>query len=89
MRFICVFLYTLEDLKWHEFNKLKLYKTIEPDANIVKPFIINNSFGIFLSSKSALFVNVNDVANKKTDPYKQDDKIIWLSIVFIYNNVFK
>jgi hypothetical protein len=65
--------YTLEDLKW---DKLKLYITIEPNDNIVKPFIIYNSFGIFLSSNSALFVNVNDVANKKIEPYKQDDKII-------------
>lgn len=56
--------YTLENLKWRECNKLKLYTSIEPDANIVKPFIINNSFGIFLSSKSALFVNVNDIENK-------------------------
>ena len=69
-------IYTLEDLKWDKFNKLKLYITIEPNANIVKPFIIYNSFGIFLYSNSALFVNVNDVANKKTEPYKQDDKII-------------
>lgn len=30
----------------------------------------------FLSSKSALFVNANDIVNKKTEPYKQDDKII-------------
>ena len=69
-------IYTLEDLKWDKFNKLKLYITIEPNVNIVKPFIIYNSFGIFLSSNSALFVNVNDVANKKIEPYKQDDKII-------------
>ena len=46
------------------YNKLKLYTSIEPDANIVKPFIIYNSFGIFLSSKSAEFVNPNDIENK-------------------------
>ena len=50
--------------------------TIEPVANIVEQFNMYNSFGIFLSSKSALFVNANDTANKKTEPYKQDDKII-------------
>jgi hypothetical protein len=55
--------YTLEDFKWCEFNKLKLYKNIEPDTNIVKPFIINTLFDIFLSSKSALFVNINDIEN--------------------------
>ena len=42
-------------------NKLKLYTTIEPDTKNVKPFIIINSFGIFLFSKSDLFMNNNDV----------------------------
>ena len=57
-------LYTLEDIKWHEFNKLKLYTTIEPDTKNVKPFIIINSFGNFLISKSDLFINNNDVEHK-------------------------
>jgi hypothetical protein len=57
-------LYTIEDLKWHEFNKLKLYITIEPDTKNVKPFIIINSFGNFLFSKSDLFINNNDVEHK-------------------------
>jgi hypothetical protein len=49
---------------------------IEPDASIVKPFIINTPFDTFLSSKSALFVNINDVENKKIEPNKEEDKII-------------
>ena len=57
-------IYTSEDLKWHEFNKLKLYTTIEPDTKNVKPFIIINLFGIFLFSKSDLFINNNDVEHK-------------------------
>ena len=57
-------IYTPEDLKWHEFNKLKLYTTIEPDTKNVKLFIIINSFGIFLFSKSDLFINNNDVEHK-------------------------
>jgi hypothetical protein len=58
------FIYTPEDLKWNEFNKLKLYTTIEPDTKNVKPFIIINSFGIFLFSKSDLFMNNNDIEHK-------------------------
>ena len=58
------FIYTPEDLKWNELNKLKLYKTIEPDTKNVKPFIIINSFGIFLFSKSDLFINNNVVEHK-------------------------
>lgn len=65
-----------KDLKWEEFNTLKLYTIIEPDTSIVKPFIINTPFGIFLSSKSTLFVNINDVENKKIEPNKEDNKII-------------
>ena len=58
------YIYTFEDLKWHKFNKLKLYTTIEPDTKNVKPFIIINSFGNFLFSKSDLFINNNDVEHK-------------------------
>jgi hypothetical protein len=43
---------------------------------MVKPFNINTPFGIFLSFKSALFVNVNDVENIKIEPNKEEDKII-------------
>jgi hypothetical protein len=57
-------IYTLEDVKWDKLHKVKLYIIIEPDTNIVKPFIIINLFGIFLFSKSASFVNVNDIENK-------------------------
>jgi hypothetical protein len=57
-------IYTLEDVKWDKLHKVKLYIIIEPDTNIVKPFVIINLFGIFLFSKSALFVNVNDIENK-------------------------
>jgi len=57
-------IYTIEDLKWDEFNKVKLYITIEPDTKNVKPFIIINSFGNFLFSKSDLFINNNDVEHK-------------------------
>ena len=56
--------YPIEDLKWHEFSKLKLYITIRPDTKNVKPFIIINSLGNFLFSKSDLFINNNDVEHK-------------------------
>lgn len=45
-------------------DKLKLYRTTEPVITNVKPFIIINLFGIFLSSKSALLINPNDIENK-------------------------
>ena len=62
--YILYYLYTLEDLKFDEFNKLKLYTTIEPDTKNVKLFIIINLFGNFLFSKSDLFINNNDVEHK-------------------------
>ena len=37
---------------------------------------VNNLFGIFLFSKIDLFMNSNDLENKKTEPNKQQDKII-------------
>jgi hypothetical protein len=45
-------------------NKLRLYTTTEPDTKNVNPFIICNSFGIFLFSKSDLFINMSDVEHK-------------------------
>jgi hypothetical protein len=56
--------YTLEDLKGDKFNKLKLYINIEPEITNTKPFIIINLFGIFLFSKSDLFINTNDIEHK-------------------------
>ena len=56
--------YTLGDLKCNEFNKLTLYKTIEPDTKNVKPFIIINSRGSFLFSKSDIFINPSDIEHK-------------------------
>lgn len=51
-------------LKSNKFNKLKLYKTIEPDTTNIKPFIIINLSGIFLFSKSDLFINASDIEDK-------------------------
>ena len=34
---------------------------MEPDTTNIKPFIIINSCGIFLFSKSDLFINPNDI----------------------------
>ena len=45
---------------------------MEPYTNILKPFNTNILFGILLSSKSALFVNINDLENKKIEPNKED-----------------
>ena len=56
--------YTFEHLKMDDFNKPKLYTTIDPDTRNVKPFIIINSFGIFVFSKSDLFINTSDVEHK-------------------------
>lgn len=47
-----------------DINNIQLYTTIEPDTKNVKPFIIINSFGIFLFSKSDRFINNNDVEHK-------------------------
>ena len=49
---------------------------IDPETSIVKPLIIDTPFGIFLFSKSALFVKINEVENKTIDPNKEEDKII-------------
>jgi hypothetical protein len=56
-------IYTFEDIKWHPFNKLKLYIMIESDTKNVKPFIIINLFGIFFS-KSDLLINTSDTEYK-------------------------
>jgi len=53
---------------------------MEPDVTNVNPFIRINFCGIFLFSKSDLFINSNDLENKKTEPNKQQDKIIELYI---------
>ena len=78
--FVKIF-HTFEGIKWNEFNKLKLYKTIEPDTKNITPFIIINSFGIFLFSKSDLFINPSDIEDKYNEPNKQEDKIIYLYIL--------
>lgn len=53
---------------------------MKPDVTNVKPFIRINLCVIFLFSKSDLFMNSNDLENKKTEPNKQEDKIIELYI---------
>jgi len=53
---------------------------MEPDVTNITPFITINLCGIFLFSKSDLFMNSNDLENKKTEPNKQQDKIIELCI---------
>ena len=68
--------YTLEDLKL----ETKEYIIIEPDVTNVKPFIRFNLCGIFLFSKSDLFMSFNDLEHKKTEPNKKQDKIIELYI---------
>jgi hypothetical protein len=52
--------YTLEDLKWDKFDNVPLIN-IELDTTNVNPFIIINPRGIFLFSKSDLFINTNDI----------------------------
>ena len=37
---------------------------MEPDNTNVKPFIIINLCGIFLFSKSDIFINTNDIEHK-------------------------
>ena len=53
-------IYTLEHIKWDKFDNDTLIN-MYPDTANVKPFIIINSRGIFLSSKNDLFINPNDI----------------------------
>ena len=62
---------------------------MEPDVTNIKPFIRINLCGIFLFSTSDLFMNSNDLENKKTEPNKQQDKIIELYIELVYHDSFK
>ena len=62
---------------------------MEPDVTNVTPFIRINLCGIFLFSKSDLFINFNDLKNKKTEPNKPQDKIIELNILLVYHYSFK
>ena len=43
---------------------------MEPDIINVKPFIRINLCGIFLFSKSDLFISSKDLENTKTEPNK-------------------
>lgn len=54
-----------------------------PDATNVTLFIINIMRGIFLFSKNNLFISSNDLENRKTEPKRQEDKIIELHIFII------
>jgi len=45
--------------------------------------------GIFLFSKNNLFISSNDLENRKTEPNRQEDKIIELCILLFYCYNFK
>lgn len=53
-------IYTIQDLKYDNFDNDSLIN-MELDTTNVKPFIIINSRGIFLFSKIEIFINLNDI----------------------------
>jgi len=66
-------------------NMLKLYINKEPEIIRVKPFIIITGCAIVLfSSESVSFISFNDFENIKTEPNKQEDIIIHLRIILLY-----
>jgi len=75
-----VYNYTDRKEKWDKIITPNEYIIMEPDVTNITPFITINLCGIFLFSKSDLFMNSNDLENKKTEPNKQQDKIIELYI---------
>jgi hypothetical protein len=62
---------------------------MEPEATNVTLFIMIITGGIFLFSKNDLFISSNDLENRKTEPNRQEDKIIELCILLFYHYNFK